>query len=387
MTSMMRSYLDYNAASPVREEVKSALSEGFEIFGNPASVHTIGRVAKMKLEKAREKIADYLQISSRRILFTGSATEANNTVLRAGFEKIITSEAEHDSVYKTAERLTADKMATLEICPVERDLSVRQSALELIMRLDPDLKQKSIVSFEVTRHDNGLIQPLRSVYKIVRQDCAEKNRGIFLHADAVQAFGKIPPSDYIPHADFITLSAHKIGGLRGCAVLIIPDHFEFPALLTGGGQEHSRRAGTENLIAILAFAKMIEVIEKPEYAQEELTRIKRLRDQTEITVKKINPNAIITAENAERVGNVMQIITPGVASATQVMIADLEGVCVSAGSACSSGNVKTGRALKAAGFSDADANCGLRVSFGHASTTEDQSRFLNAYQKIAAVRK
>lgn len=342
-----------------------------------------GRKAKAALETARQKLATLCNVKADAVLFTGSATESNNLILSGSRPKtLILNRAEHDSVVAPAEK-TRGTGKTTEFLPLTEDGAVPLDLLEEALKKTP--AEEGLVSIASVNHETGVIRDLEAISALTRQ------YGALLHTDAVQAVGKVPLLEIAPFADIITLSGHKVGGLRGASAIIAKNGIEFTPLLIGGGQEKRKRAGTESLSAIVALSVLFTEIyqENGDFTpdcQAEIERVRHLRDEAENAALALCPDAFVIAQEARRAHNVFYLVTPGVKSETQVIIADLAGASVSAGAACSSGKVKASETLLAFGYPQAVAECGLRVSFGFRNTTEDVDIFIKAYKKILTAR-
>ncbi|WP_432450122.1 cysteine desulfurase family protein [Aliiroseovarius marinus] len=344
---MSRTYLDWNATTPLRCEARDAMVAAMELVGNPSSVHAEGRAAKGLIERARKDIAAALGAEGADVIFTSSATEAA-ALLLAGRD-VHCAGIEHDAVRSWC---------------VE-DLKI--SADGAVVVDDPKAS-----TLQLANSETGIIQDLPD--------------GVFL-TDATQGFGKIPFAFNWSGAAAAIVSAHKLGGPKGIGALVVKRGTEIEARIKGGGQEMGRRSGTENVIGIAGFAAAAVA------AQRDLeagvwTRVSKLRKILENTIAESVNNTIFVGIDANRLPNTSCFITPGWKGETQVMVMDLAGFAVSAGSACSSGKVKSSAALAAMGFDRDQAGCALRVSLGP-STSEDEVRafadaWLREYEKFRA---
>lgn len=360
-------YLDYNATSPLHSYVKDEMIQVMDDFGNPSSVHSIGRKAKSILENAREKIADYLGVLPPNIIFTSSATEANHLLFR-GIEcdVIITSKAEHDSV------LAAIALSNKPVYYIDhhQDGSLSSESFEEILKTIQQKYTKPLLSLMKVNNETGVIQNLSPFASTIREI------GGLVHSDAVQAIGKIAFDNWSWQCDAMTLAAHKVGGPKGVGVLVLKDRISLNPLITGGGQEMRRRAGTENILPIHGFGALIDVIDIDNQ------KLSDFQKYLEKEIIQINPQAIIVGQDTQRVPNTICVITAGIEAEKQVIIADLNQVCVSSGSACSSGKVKSSHVLHAYHFSEEDAKSAIRISMGFLTEKKDCEAFLKAYQKI-----
>ncbi|MBA4274967.1 MAG: cysteine desulfurase [Alphaproteobacteria bacterium] len=353
-------YLDYNATAPMRPSVRTAIYEAMEFPLNPSSVHRYGSEAKKRIEQARKTIADALSAFPNEIIFTASGTEANTLALRGFPDRVIlTSNAEHASVAKTASLLGA---ATL---PVDNKGLLSPAALDAMLT---QLKRPALVSILMANNETGIIQPIRELADIAH------HHGALLHADAVQAFGKIPLDMGLLGADMLTISAHKVGGPIGIAALVLRNDLPIKPLLLGGRQELGRRAGTESVALISGFATLAtEVAQAPESAN-----LETLRQTLELAVG----HEYVVGSDVERLCNTSMLLMPHVPSETQLMHFDLSGFCVSAGSACSSGRIEPSHVLQAMGLSKEQASTAIRVSLGWANTTADIEAFSLCWKQL-----
>ena len=315
-----------------------------EVMGkplNPSSIHAAGREARKIKEAARKKILDF--VGAEALVFCGSGTEANNLALNQASEYVISS-VEHDSIFKTAE--------DAEIVGVDCNGLLDLEQLKL------KAENSKLVSIIMANNETGVIQDIKKIAEIVHAN------GAMLHVDAVQAFGKIDLDFKNLGADMMTISAHKIGGPVGVAALVFRADLELKPILKGGGQEMGKRPGTESVAGICGFAASCEL------KVESL----KLRNYLEEEVLKIAPDAIIHGKGAARVGNTSNISMPNMESATQLIHFDSKGICVSSGSACSSGKVEVSRVLVNMG-APLPKNA-VRISLGWETSKEDIDKFL-----------
>ena len=357
MTSV---YLDYNATAPLRSCAAAIMHEAFSLLGNASSTHSHGRAVRQKIEQARHSIASYFQRPAADLLFTSGATEANNLVLKGFNGTVITSSIEHDSVL----RARADAL----ICPVTATGIVDLCQLESLIST---CNKPLLISIMAANNETGVIQPLDEIANLSRQ------YGALLHVDAVQAVGKLSISWATLGCDFISLSAHKIGGPAGVGALIIRNTVPLKALQVGGGQERSYRAGTENLLGIFGFAAAMN-----DCVNDNWDKIGVLRDQLEHRLLSLGCGVEIYGAQAPRLANTSNILMPGVKNNLQVMDFDLKGISLSAGSACSSGKVKTSHVLKAMGITTPDIDQSIRVSLGCQTTQADIDYFLTCWTNL-----
>ncbi len=362
-------YLDYNATAPVRPSVLAVMKAVESLPLNPSSIHAAGRHAKKLLEDARATIAGAIGAFPNEVLFVSSGSEANNMVLRGFADRpILVSTIEHASIRKTGSLLGAAEL------PVDAHGVLKLDILESKLKA---LGKPALVSVMLANNETGVIQPIKEIADIVHA------HGGLIHCDAVQALGKMTLDWGLLGVDMLTISGHKAGGPMGAAALLIRNDLPIRPLITGGGQELGRRAGTENIAAIVGFAALVkEVIHAPE-----AKAMANLRDMLEKELTKSAPNAAICSQTAERLSNTLQITMPGVKSETQLMHFDLSGFAVSAGSACSSGRIEPSSVLSAMGYPRNLAETAIRISLGWATTEADIKAFADcwktAYTRLA----
>lgn len=355
-------YLDYNATAPARPEVLEIVSGVMSAPANASSVHRLGRAAHKIIEDAREKIAELIKLPSAQIIFNSGATEGNNTVLKFfSKEPVLVSAIEHPSVLESAPH--ADKI------PVTPEGIVDLHALEKLLKK----KNYALVSVMLVNNETGAIQPVTDISALA------KKHGALFHCDAVQAAGRIAIDMRAGHMDFLTLSAHKIGGPQGVGVLAMGLCGITPTLLEGGGQEKKARAGTLNTAGIAGFGVAAELAENN---LKDSLRLEGLRNYLENKLTHISPEIVIHAKDTPRVSNTTLFSLPGASAETLLIAFDLENICLSNGSACSSGTVGASHVLKAMKVAPDIARATLRVSTGWATTQSDIEKFLSVWEKI-----
>jgi cysteine desulfurase len=368
--SRSRTYLDWNATAPVRREARAAMVAALDVVGNPSSPHAEGRRARGLIEDAREQVAALVGARPAEVVFTSGGTEANNAVLAAGWDAILMTGIEHDSVLAPALRSGAP---VVDI-PVGGDGVVRQESFADHMT-QPG---RALVSLQMANNETGALQPVAEVAAMARQ------HGLGVHSDAVQAAGRVPIDMAALGVDYLTLSAHKLGGPKGVGALLVRDGAGLPAFIAGGGQERRRRAGTENVAGIAGFGAAAEAARRD---LAEIERVRALRDRLETEALEITPEALIIAGEVERLPNTTSLAWPGASAETLVIALDLEGIAVSAGAACSSGKVGASRVLAAMGLAPDMARAAIRISLGPTSGERDVAAFLEAWSRIAATRR
>jgi cysteine desulfurase len=374
-----RSYFDWNATAPLRDEARAALADALSVPGNPSSVHAEGRAARRLIETAREQVAALVGARPGDVFFTSSGTEANMLALTPAIEiagdkrprsKLLLSAIEHVSV-RAGGRFAGD---AIEELPVDAQGRLDLAALAAAVAKSP----RALVSLMLANNETGVIQPVAEAAAIVHA------AGGLLHVDAAQAAGRIDCDIAALGADFLTLSAHKIGGPKGVGALVRQsDDIHIPdPLIRGGGQERGLRAGTENVAGIAAFGAAVAVARRQRAA--EAAHMLALRNQLEIGLREIAPGTVIFGANAERLPNTTLFTVPGMKAETAVIAFDLEGVAVSSGAACSSGKVQSSHVLAAMGVLPPLTRGAVRVSLGWHTTGADIESFLNAWRKLAS---
>ena len=336
---MRRVYLDWNASAPLRKEAREAIISSLDMVGNPSSVHYEGRLVKGLIEKARLQLSESFGCNPNGIIWTSGATEAASLMMHN--KKLNCSDIEHDCVKSHG-----------------------------INRLNVD--QNGIVE----KLDEFVLQGANSETGI----CQGGNIKGAIMSDQVQTFGKLPISFNWLGVDSAILSAHKIGGPKGVGALILADGIDAMSFIKGGGQEQGRRSGTENLFGIIGFgaSSLAAVKDLTDGVWE---RVAELRNKMEMRIADIASDAIFIGKDVKRLPNTSNFSVPGWKGETQVMNMDLAGFAISAGSACSSGKVKSSQALKAMGYNDITASSAIRVSLGPSTTEKETMSFVDAWSK------
>lgn len=368
-----RIYLDHNATSHLRPQARAAIVAAMDLAGNPSSVHAEGRRARALIETAREQVAALVGAKPSEVIFTSGGTEANTTVLRGGWDVVLLTGIEHDSVLRPADAW-ADRTVSL---PVERSGLIDLAALDRRLSSEKPDGGRRLVTLQMANNETGIVQPIAEAAAIVR------GHGAHLHVDAVQAAGKVPVDVTALDIDLMTLSAHKIGGPAGVGALVVRDAAPLMPLIWGGGQERGSRAGTENIAGICAFGAAAEA------AQADLTmldqRLSDYRTELETGARALAPGSQIIGADVARLPNTTCIALPGMRAETLVIALDLEGIAVSAGAACSSGKVRTSHVLTAMGLPPDIAGSAIRISTGWNTTRDDIDAFLVAFEKVTQI--
>jgi cysteine desulfurase len=358
-------YMDWNATAPVRPAAQRAVAAALAAPGNPSSVHGFGRGARRIMEEARASLAALVGARPENVVFTSGGTEANALALAARDERrLIVSAIEHESVLKPA------RGAWAGIIRVNADGVIDLDHLRALLEQD---SQPALVSVMFANNETGVIQPVAAAAEIAHRF------GALIHCDAVQAAGKLPVDIAALGVDFLTVSGHKFGAPQGVGALILAKPSGLAPLLLGGGQERSRRAGTENVPAIAGLGAALGAI-----ADAEAAAVRALRDALEAKLLVLDPALTIFGAKAERLPNTSCFAAAeGKPAETLVMALDLAGIAVSAGSACSSGKVQPSHVVTAMGFDAGLAGRAIRVSLGPTNTAAEIDAFVAAYSRIA----
>ena len=370
-----RLYLDYNAGAPLRAEVRVAMVEALGATGNASSVHGEGRAARARIERARRQVAALVGADPVRVIFTSGGTEANVTalspVMKVGaaelsIDALLVGATEHPSVLAGG-RFGADRVQTIDVDGAGRldlaDLERRLAALS-------GEGKRALVSVMLANNETGTIQPVAEIAALARRF------GALVHTDAIQAAGRIPVDVAALGVDLLTLSAHKLGGPQGAGALVLGGDLVSPMpLVVGGGQEKYSRAGTENVAAIAGFGVAAEL------ARADLGRRDEWAGWRDQIAEAAGPAVLLSGE-AERLPQTLSLSVDGLAAETLVIALDLEGVAVSAGSACSSGKVGVSHVMRAMNVPESQAKAAIRVSFGWETAEADIRRFTEVWGRV-----
>jgi cysteine desulfurase len=374
---MQRIYLDHNATTPLHPAVLEAMLPYFGAeFGNPSSAHYFGQRARQAIEGARESAAALIGARSSEIVFTSGGTEADNTALfglmghalraqgkSAGAPPhLITTAIEHEAVLNAC-RTLEDRGVCVTYVPVGRDGVVSPDAIHSAIR-----PETILISVMHANNEIGTLQPIEEMGRIAAE------AGIVFHTDAVQSAGKVSIDVNRLGVDLLSLSAHKFHGPKGAGVLFVRKGVEIDPVLYGGQNERGRRAGTENVAAIVGLGKACELV-RTDLAQAS-AYVSELRDRLENGLLTQIPGARVNGDPTRRVPNTTSLILPGVESESLIIALDLAGLACSAGAACSSGTVDPSHVLTAIGLTPADARASLRLSVGRTNTSEEIDRAL-----------
>src|SRR5205814_5084678 len=359
-------YLDYNATTPLCDQSRQAMLPYLDRhFGNPSSVHAAGREARAAIDDSRDRLAKLLGAKSHELIFTSGGTESCNLAVlglarcptsRGGH--VISNKAEHHAVLNALEYLEKRENFEVTWLNLSRDGIIDLDQLASAIR--PETR---LVSIMTANNETGVIQPMHDISQICR------DRGVLLHSDMVQSFGKIEID--LALVDAASFAAHKFYGPKGAGVLFLRSALSIQPLMFGGAHENQRRPGTENVAAIAGTAAAADFTLREQ--EKEHQREKSLRDELAARIVDIFPEAQQNGGLALRLANTLNVSFPGFDSETLLMAFDLEGVCASSGSACMVGSVVASHVLLAMGLPLALARSAIRFSIGKYTTEEDIS--------------
>ncbi|AAY61697.1 cysteine desulfurase family protein [Rickettsia felis] len=364
-------YLDHNATTFIDPKVKGYIISLMDKELNPSSIHRSGVFARNVIEEARFQLAAALGISlfagKYDITFTSSGTESNNLIMKNFYDgDIFISAIEHLSIYNH-----------INYAPNIKVIKVDNQGLLDLEHLEELLSQssatKKLVSIIMANNESGVLQDITKISEIAKKYDAK------FHSDLVQGFGRIHINIKELGLDFATISGHKIGGGQGGAALISTSRFQLTPIIIGGGQEKSVRSGTENVLAIAGLGFAAEL--RRESISENYIKIKDLQEILEKKLKKY-PKVNIISRNAQRLPNTTLFTVPGTDAQVKLIGFDLRNICVSSGSACSSGKISKSHVLTNMGMSEEEAKSSIRISLSHANTIEDIEVFIKAFEEI-----
>jgi cysteine desulfurase len=354
-------YLDHNATAPLRPGVFAAMRPFLtERWGNPSSSYTFGAKLKAEIEAARRAVAQLVNASAREVVFSGSATEADNTAINAalaaqpGKRHIITSAVEHSAVLNHCVFLETQGVRVTRL-PVNADGLLDLAALDAAFAADT-----ALVSLMWANNETGVLFPVAEIAARCRA------RGVPFHCDAVQAAGKLPIALKTVPVDYLALSAHKLGGPKGVGALVVRKGAPFTPMLHGGHQERGRRGGTENVAGIVGFGRAAELAraELADYA----ARVAPLRDRLETELFSRIAGVERNGHAAERLANTSSLTFPGVEAEALLLLLDQSGICASAGSACLADSDEPSHVIRAMKPASAAARQMIRFSLGPGTT-------------------
>lgn len=374
IASKRKIYLDHNATTAIAPGVRDYMHDLMDVYGNPSSIHGEGKKSRKIIEAARRKVAQQINCTAKRIVFTGGGSESNNLAIKGvAFahwgEKnhIITSSVEHPAVIKTCQWL--EKVGfRITVLRVDETGLVSPDDLQKAIT-----DQTCLVTIMLANNETGSIQPIREMVKIT------KERNILFHTDAVQAIGKIPVDVEALGVDLLTLSAHKLHGPKGVGALYIRKGIPLEGLIHGGGHEGGVRSGTENVLGIAGFGKSMEYV--PQYITR-MTQVRKLRDRLETGLRGIIEGCRLNGHRYSRLPNTLNVTLPGYRGESIVLEMDMRGVCFSSGSACHSGSPEPSHALLAMGLTEEEAHCALRFSLGVETREEDIDHTVRSLEQV-----
>jgi len=368
-------YLDYNATTPLCDAAREAMLPYLgRHFGNPSSVHAAGREARGAVDDARDKLAALLRAKPHEIIFTGGGTESCNLAvlglarcgsLRGGH--IVSNKAEHHAVLNALEHLEQHEDFGVTWLDLSRDGIIDLDQLAAAIR--PETR---LVSIMTANNETGVIEPMREISKICRE------RGVLLHSDMVQAFGKIDTD--VSLVDAASFAAHKFYGPKGVGFLYLRSGLSIQPIMFGGAHENERRPGTENVAAIVGMAAAAEWTLRD--CESEQEREGHLRDELWTRISQNVPDAKQNAANAPRLANTLNVSLLGLDSEMLLIALDLEGACASSGSACMVGSVVASHVLLAMGLPIERARSAVRFSLGKWTTADEIKAAGDAWRKI-----
>jgi cysteine desulfurase len=361
---MKRAYLDHNATTPLRAEARTAMIAAMDVMGNPSSVHAEGRAAKLMIERARVQVAELVGCKPTQVVFTGSATEAAALA--------VTQKNRHGGVF-AASPTEHDCLGVLSDHKLQSDVDLAGSMEQLLGEAHAKM---ALVAISAANSETGLMRPGATVAGNWR---SESSTDFAVISDVTQMAGKMPVIYGQTKPSYMILSAHKLGGPKGVGAFINLTADDPTPILIGGGQEMNRRSGTENTIGIAGFGAAAAAAGQ-DVAKGRWEEVAELRNVLERTLEDSAKKTIFVGKEKQRLPNTSCILTEGWKGETQVMQMDLAGFAISAGSACSSGKVKSSSVLKAMGYDDLQASCAIRVSLGLETKRDDVLRFADAWR-------
>jgi len=365
-------YLDHAATTPVAPEVVEAMLPWLhEGFGNPSSLHSVGRRARNAVDEARDRVAAALGCAAREVVFTAGGSEADNLAMRGVLDRwgasrgrhVVVSGIEHDAVLKTAEQLAEEGRCSVTVVGCDACGVVDVEAVAAAVREDTVL-----VSVMLANNEVGTVQDVAALVPLVRA----RNPRTLVHSDGVQALGKLPLDVRALGVDLLSVSGHKVYGPKGVGALYVRQGVMLSPQITGGGHERARRSGTENVPGIVGFglAASLVTLER----EEEMQRLRTLSDRLGELVATGVPDAVLTGRGAPRLASFATFAFPGVSTEVLLTLLDSWDVCCSGGSACSSGAHMPSHVLVAMGLPTSLAAGALRCTLGRTTTAADVDR-------------
>ncbi|HYG24719.1 MAG TPA: cysteine desulfurase NifS [Verrucomicrobiae bacterium] len=357
MTQQQTFYFDNNATTRVAPEVIDAMTPFFrDLWGNPSSVYGFGRQVNRHIEKAREKVAALINAEPREIVFTSCGTESNNSAIHSALvthpsrRHILTTAVEHSANIKFCAALKKQGY-DITLFPVEPDGSLDIHLFEKAIRSDT-----AVVSVMWANNETGVLFPIEELAAICR------SKGVTFHTDAVQVPGKLKIDVQDLGVDMLSLSAHKLNAPKGVGLLYLRHKLKYAPFVTGGGQEQGRRGGTENVPYIAGFGRAAELAMA--HLKDENTRVRAMRDRLESEMLKHVSGTVRNGSKQNRLPNTANLSFSGIEAEQLLLALDQLGICVSSGSACTSGSLDPSHVLMAMGCTAARARASIRFSFG-----------------------
>jgi len=372
-------YLDHAATTPLRPEARAAMEPFLsDNFANASSVYRLAQEARSALDQARSTVADCLGCHSSEVIFTSGGTESNNAAIKgvafSGQERgrhLMTSAIEHHAVLLPMQELAERFGFEVTVLPVDRGGVVDRDRLAAAMRPDT-----SLVSIMWANNEVGTIQPVEQIAELTQA------RGIPFHVDAVQAAGTLPINLANTPIDLLSISAHKCYGPKGVGALFLRRGTPWWPLLTGGGQERNRRAGTENVAGIVGMARALELACAEQAATNR--HVAGLRDELVEWVCRRIPGTVVNGDRERRLPNNVNFSFAGVHGESLLVGLDLAGIMASSGSACTSGSLEPSHVLQALGLDRAQTQASLRLTVGRDNTPEEISRTVDVLERLVA---
>ncbi|WP_309612493.1 cysteine desulfurase family protein [Flavobacterium sp.] len=373
---MKKIYLDNAATTPIRQEVIDEMVKVMQSeYGNPSSTHSIGRSAKAIIETSRKKIAKYLYCNAQEIIFTSTATEATNWILRSavkdfGVKRIITSKVEHHATLYTVQALQEEFGLEVEFVKVSHDGILDYDQFSTLLSIDT----KTIVSLMHVNNETGVVNDIEKIGAMCHQKKA------LFHCDTVQSIGKTELNIKELAVDFLVASAHKFHGPKGVGFAFVRKNLVLQPMLFGGEQEKGWRAGTESVHQIAGMAKALEL--SYEHLNEERRQISELKVYCFQKLQASFPDVIINGSNTFY--NILNVLLPFTPEKTAMILfnLDMKGIAVSRGSACQSGSIKPSHVLAEMLYEDELKKPSLRISFSHYNTKEEIDYLVSTLKEI-----
>lgn len=369
-------YLDNSATTPIKSEVLQEMMPYLTTeYGNASSLYSVGRSAKRAIEKARNRVAELLNCNHNEIYFTGGGSESDNIALKgfvyANKEKgnhIITSKIEHPAILETCKTLERQGFEVSYI-------NVNENGIIDVEELRKSIKTNTIlISVMTANNEVGTVQPIEEIAKIAHDN------NIIFHTDAVQAIGNVQIDVEKMRIDMLSLSSHKINGPKGVGALYIKNGIEVEKFINGGHQEKDRRAGTENVAGIVGIGKAAEIARKN--METHIRNLSKIRDYYIKKVQKEIPNIRINGSMENRLPGNANISFKGINASELIFKLDERGICVSSGSACSSGNTNPSHVLTAMNVPEVYLNSAIRTTFGDNNTFEQVDYVVKILKQI-----